>query len=95
MKNINEYQLHASRTIPQDKTYDEREDFYLRKLATEVLEIQAELLDKNYTKANVVSELGDALRCIAQLATLNNIKMEKILDHNIKKMDKRFNNNPL
>ena len=93
MKNITEYQLHAAKTIPPDKTYDEREDFYIRKLATEVLEIQAELLGKNYTKANVVSELGDALRCIVQLATLNNIKMEKILDHNIKKMDKRLKNN--
>lgn len=93
MNNINEYQLHAAKTIPQDKTYDEREDFYIRKLATEVLEIQAELLDKNYTKENVVNELGDALRGIVQLATLNNIKMDKIIDYNIKKMDERFNNN--
>ena len=89
---INDYQLHASLTIGKHD-----EDFFLRKLSTEVVEVAKELAFIVREKPNeaLILELGDVIRNVAQIATLNKIKMSDLLEANIMKMDERSKNSQL
>ena len=86
---VDKYQEHAAKTIGKHDS-----DFFIRKLATEVIEVAQELswMEGGGEDTFVKDELGDCIRNIAQIATKKGIKMSDILDVNIKKMDERVKN---
>ena len=91
---LNEYQHLAERTINRDLFQYQNELHALHGLASEIGEIHA-LYQKVYQghifdKAHLQKEIGDLLWFIAELCTINDLKLSDVAQMNIDKLKARY-----
>lgn len=91
----NEYQRLAARTADKRLDMIRMTQHALHGISAEVGEVaslyQHAIQEKGeVSAAKLVEELGDLIWFIAELATVNNIPMDYILEHNIDKLVARY-----
>lgn len=94
IKELNEYQSLASKTMKDGLCVDEANKYCCLKMAEEVGEINSLIAKsiyhgKNYNKEDLLSECGDLFWYLANFATTNGFTLEQIATHNIEKLQKR------
>ena len=91
---FNEYQRLARRTQNENLNQEQREDHALHGMAAELGEIhsiyQKELQGHEFSTAHVMSELGDMLWFMAELADVLGLTLEHIAAHNVDKLRARY-----
>lgn len=94
MKTFDEYQRLARRTQNRSLSPEERERHALHGLAGEVGEIhslyQKAMQGHPFDEAHLVSEMGDILWFLDELADVHHVTLAEIAWHNIEKLRRRF-----